>query len=166
MTELTSSNAEITWSVHLANKKSAWYQFQLARYSEAQSAPRSYLRNISVADRIRLVIDPGVREITGRTSGRPRHTFDNGEFMGNRFIWVRFVPTNRGGWLCLAAAAVCVIRRIFSSDFANNGWHDDTSDGPVATVNFQGAALEVDPPGLWSRLELCASTEISPPCGT
>src|SRR5215467_184169 len=44
--ELTASNAEITWKVHLANKKSAWYQFQIALdIPEASSAPRSYLRN-------------------------------------------------------------------------------------------------------------------------
>ena len=28
--ELTAENAEIRWTVHLANKKSAWYQFQIA----------------------------------------------------------------------------------------------------------------------------------------
>src|SRR5262249_33332323 len=28
--ELTADNAEIRWNVHLANKKSAWYQFQIA----------------------------------------------------------------------------------------------------------------------------------------
>jgi len=30
VSELTSDNADITWTVHVANKKSAWYQFQLA----------------------------------------------------------------------------------------------------------------------------------------
>jgi len=64
--ELTQSNAEITWNVHLANKKAAWYQFQIALdIPEADSAPHSYLRNITVSDRSSLVIDPGAREITG-----------------------------------------------------------------------------------------------------
>lgn len=28
--ELTADDAEITWSVHLANRKAAWYQWQIA----------------------------------------------------------------------------------------------------------------------------------------
>src|SRR5262249_61770640 len=43
-TELTQSNAEIAWTVHLANKKAAWYQFQIALdIPEAQSAPHAFL---------------------------------------------------------------------------------------------------------------------------
>lgn len=150
VTELTSSNAEITWNVHLANKKSAWYQFQLALdIPEAQSAPRSYLRNISVADRIRLVIDPGVREITGKNvRGDPRHTFDNGEFMGKP-VYLGEIRTDEQGRLVVLGGRgeSASYDGSLAVTFANNeGWHDDTSDGPVtATVNFQGAALEVDP---------------------
>jgi hypothetical protein len=44
--ELTARNAEIRWTVHLANKKAAWYQFQIALdIPEASSAPPSWLRN-------------------------------------------------------------------------------------------------------------------------
>src|SRR5712691_7988764 len=50
--ELTPQNASIEWTVHLANKKSAWYQFQLALdIPEANSAAPSLLRNAAVADR-------------------------------------------------------------------------------------------------------------------
>src|SRR5262245_5800825 len=49
VTELTADNAEIRWTVHLANKKSAWYQFQIALdIPEAGSAPPSWLRNITI----------------------------------------------------------------------------------------------------------------------
>src|SRR4249920_2127811 len=49
VTELTADNAEIRWTVHLANKKSAWYQFQIALdIPEAGSAPSSWLRNITI----------------------------------------------------------------------------------------------------------------------
>jgi hypothetical protein len=45
--ELTAENAEIRWTVHLANKKSAWYQFQIALdIPEADSVPPSWLRNM------------------------------------------------------------------------------------------------------------------------
>src|SRR5258707_11973657 len=76
--ELTAENAEIRWTVHLANKKSAWYQFQIALdIPEADSAPPSWLRNMTVADRASLVIDPGARRIAGSdVRGCPDHTFD------------------------------------------------------------------------------------------
>jgi hypothetical protein len=78
--ELTADNAEIRWNVHLANKKSAWYQFQIALdIPEAGSAPTSWLRNLTIADRNRLVIDPGARHISGRTGGA-RLRFDAGTF--------------------------------------------------------------------------------------
>src|SRR6185369_7590383 len=49
VTELTQSNAEITWTVHLANKKAAWYQFQIALdIPEAQAAPHAFLRNVAI----------------------------------------------------------------------------------------------------------------------
>src|SRR5215831_18653346 len=64
--ELTAENAEIRWTVHLANKKSAWYQFQIALdIPEAASAPPSWPRNMTIADRGSLVIDPGARHVAG-----------------------------------------------------------------------------------------------------
>src|SRR5215470_5579584 len=42
--ELTADNSEIHWTVHLANKKAAWYQFQIALdIPEANAAPLSLL---------------------------------------------------------------------------------------------------------------------------
>ncbi len=150
VTELTASNAEITWKVHLANKKSAWYQFQIALdIPEASSAPQSYLRNATVSDRSSLVIDPGAREITGRdVAGGPGHTFDTGTFM-DKAVYLGELRTDKEGRLRVLGGR----GRSASYDgslaitFANNeGWHDDTSDGPVtATVTYQGRALEVDP---------------------
>ena len=54
--------AEVSWEVHLANRKAAWYEFQIALdIPEAEAAPPSNLRNATVADRSALVIDPGPR---------------------------------------------------------------------------------------------------------
>src|SRR3954463_9550687 len=40
LAELTAANADIVWTVQLANKKAAWYEFQLAQdIPEALSAP-------------------------------------------------------------------------------------------------------------------------------
>ena len=58
--ELTARQADIRWTVHLANKKAAWYQFDCALdLPEAIPAKR---RNANVrTKRERLVIDPGPR---------------------------------------------------------------------------------------------------------
>jgi len=66
--ELTSSDADITWTVQLANKKSAWYGFQLALdipEASAAGATPTTLRNAMVADRRALAITPAARCIGG-----------------------------------------------------------------------------------------------------
>jgi hypothetical protein len=148
--ELDAGNAEIRWSVHLANTKAAWFQFQLAQdIPEAASAPPQLRRNASVADRRSLVIDPGVRRIGGRdASGGPEHAFDTGAFRGKP-VYLGELRTDEAGRLVVLGG-----RGVSASHdgsraitFANNdGWHDDVSDGPVtAEVRFEGKALKVDP---------------------
>jgi hypothetical protein len=148
--ELTAENAEIRWTVHLANKKSAWYQFQIALdIPEADSAPASWLRNMTVPDRARLVIDPGPRHITGRDAGGGAdHIFDTGEFLGTR-VYLGEIRTDAQGRLIVLggrgkSASYNGARAV---TFANNeGWHDDTSDGPItAEVTYAGRKLETDP---------------------
>jgi hypothetical protein len=150
VTELTSDNAEIKWTVHLANKKAAWYQFQLALdIPEAASAPPSLLRNAAVPNRADLVIDPGPRHISGRDiHGGAAHTFDTGKFMG-KAVELGELRTDEAGRLVVLggwgkSASFNGARAV---TFANNeGWHDDISDGPVtATVHFQGTKLDVLP---------------------
>src|SRR6516165_10640168 len=98
--ELTAENAEIRWTVHLANKKSAWYQFQIALdIPEAASAPPSWLRNMTISDRASLVIDPRPRHISGRDiSGGPHHLFDTGAFLGNK-VYLGEIRTDPSGRL-------------------------------------------------------------------
>lgn len=148
--ELNAGNARVEWTVHLANKKSSWYQFQLALdIPEAGDAPPSLLRNAAVADRAQLTIDPGPRDITGKNQrGGKRHTFDTGRFMGKP-VYLGEVQTDEEGRLIVLGG-----RGVSASydgskavTFANNeGWHDDISDGPVrARVVYEGRELEVDP---------------------
>jgi hypothetical protein len=148
--ELTAENAEIRWTVHLANKKSAWYQFQLALdIPEAASAPPSWLRNMTISDRASLIIDPGSRHISGRNAGSgPDHKFDTGKFLGAT-VYLGEIQTDDKGRLIVwggrgKSASYNGARAI---TFANNeGWHDDTSDGPVtAEVSYAGQKLETDP---------------------
>ncbi len=150
VTELTQSNAEITWTVHLANKKAAWYQFQIALdIPEAKSAPHAFLRNVAISDRNDLVIDPGARQITGaNVGGGSAYSFDTGKFMGLP-VYLGEIRTDEQGRLLVfgGRGKSASYNATPALTFANNeGWYDDTSDGPVtATVQVQGKSLRVDP---------------------
>lgn len=146
--ELTGdSEAEIAWTVHLANTKAAWYEFQLALdIPEAADAPPSYRRNAQVAHRDDLVIDPGPRGIAGANQGGVR--FDTGRFM-DKPVYLGELSTDEAGRLIVLGGhgVSASYNNARAVTFANNdGWHDDTSDGPVtATVTYKGKALPVDP---------------------
>jgi hypothetical protein len=148
--ELTGDpEVEIEWTVHLANQKSAWYQFQLALdIPEAESAPPSLLRNATVSDRSSLIIDPGARHISGADKSGRKYAFDSGKFVGKE-VYLGELQTDEAGRLVVLGG-----RGVSASyngtpaiTFANNeGWHDDTSDGPVtARVHYRRKKLEVAP---------------------
>lgn len=145
--ELTPANAKIEWQVQLANTKAAWYGFQLALdIPEAASAPPTTLRNAAVADRSMLAITPKARTVSG-TGHRPKR-FDDGKFMGTNVYLGEILTDDEGRLIVVGghgAAASCDGSRAIT--FANNeGWHDDTSDGPVdATVEYDGQPLIVVP---------------------
>ncbi|MEU0104429.1 MULTISPECIES: LodA/GoxA family CTQ-dependent oxidase [unclassified Streptomyces] len=150
--ELTADNADIRWTVHVANKKAAWYQFQLALdIPEAAGAPASALRNAKVPpeERGRLVIDPGPRSIRGRDrAGRPEYRFDTGCFLG-RPVPLGEVRTDGAGRLVFLGGhgVSASVEHAQAMHFANNdGWHDDICDGPVtAHVRVGGRSVPVEP---------------------
>jgi hypothetical protein len=148
--ELTQANAQITWTVHLANKKAAWYQFQIALdIAEADSAPHAFLRNMAISDRNSLVIDPGARQITGaNVGGGPAYAFDTGKFMGQP-VYLGEIRTDEQARLLVfgGRGKSASYNGTPALTFANNeGWYDDTADGPVtATVLLQGKSVPVDP---------------------
>jgi hypothetical protein len=95
--ELTGAEqaVEITWRVELANTKAAWYGFQLALdVPEAVSAPPTTLPNATVADRSKLSIRPGPRQVTGRNA-KPE-AFDSGVFM-DRPVYLGEIFTDGDG---------------------------------------------------------------------
>jgi len=147
--EITADNAKITWRVHVANRKAAWYQFENAM-DLGKFAKTTALRNKSItgADRQKLIIDPGPRTISGRNiQGDPYH-FDTGKFMGIKVPLGELRTDDAGRLIFLGGFGHSA-----SADnkpaitFANNdGWHDDTSDGPVrATVKIDGQEFEAEP---------------------
>ena len=146
--------AEIVWEVHLANRKAAWYQF-LNALDLKQFAMTPGFRNATVAGALRdaLVIDPGSRKISGADRKGPEYAFDQGwiSFSPGASIQVplgelrtdgqgRLIVIGGAGHSASASGAAAIT-------FANNdGWYDDTSDGPVrATVKIGGRELVAEP---------------------
>jgi hypothetical protein len=145
--ELIAGNANVRWTVHLANKKAAWYAFDIALdIPEATPAPR---RNASFTGdrREALAIDPGPRTIAGRNQGGV--VFDNGRFLDMPVYLGELRTDDEGRLIVLGGRGLSATR--FDGNtlttFANNdGWHDDTADGPVtAEVSIDGRRVPVDP---------------------
>jgi hypothetical protein len=147
--ELTPKTAGVTidWKVHLCNRKGQWYQFQIALdIPEAKTYAPSMLRNISVADRTKLAIDPGYRTISGCNTSGPQ--FDSGKFLDTPVHLGELRTDPDGRLLVLGGRGVSKsIDGSFLNGMANNdGWYDDTSDGPVtATVRIDGEPIDVTP---------------------
>jgi hypothetical protein len=149
--ELTDDNADIAWTVQVANLKAAWYQFQIALdIPEAGDAKPSMLRNAAIhgAARDQLAIDPGPRTISGPSvSGKP-YEFANGTFFDKEVYLGEVRTDDAGRLLFLGGHGVSASKDgTPATTFANNdNWHDDVSDGPVtATVSIDGQKLRVDP---------------------
>ena len=151
--EVTADRAAIGWSVHLANGKAAWYDFDEALDIPAAmglppaplvapSTPlRSARRNASIVDRASLRIDPGLREIGGASvnadGGDPGLRLDGGSFLGAAVSLGELRTDAAGRLLVLGGHGVSApaIPGMLASTFANNDlWHDDTADGPVAAT--------------------------------
>ncbi|MCB0321331.1 MAG: LodA/GoxA family CTQ-dependent oxidase, partial [Bdellovibrionales bacterium] len=145
--EITSSQAEIEWSVHPANRKAAWYKFEEALDIPNPRIPTLRNATLQGADRNRLVIDPGARTITGRNQSGVY--FDSGTFLGES-INLGELRTDSSGRL-IVLGGFGEVRNLSGKDrathFANNdGWCDDISDGPVtATVHIGTEVFEADP---------------------
>jgi L-lysine epsilon oxidase-like protein len=137
---------EIQWQVYVANKKACWYEFKETQgeHGYPDDHPR---RNADVDQRDRLIIDPGPRIVT---ASKRRASFDRS---GEGSYATSFPPKD------LAPNAIDTLGEMMMDDsgrlvvlgghgrsgseksgpgephikqYANNdGWYDDTSDGPV-----------------------------------
>lgn len=147
--ELTAQDAQITWIAHLANKKAAWYNFEIAMdIPEAQDCARRNAR-VTGEDRKKLVIDPGGRSVTGKSHDGTSARFDTGTFFGKP-VYLGELRTDEAGRLLVLGghgASAPVEPGHTAYTFANNdGWHDDIADGPVsAEVLIGGQKVPVEP---------------------
>jgi len=147
--ELTAENAEIAWTVHVANKKGAWYDFDAALDLPEAATLQSARRNAMFQglEREKLVIDPGSRSISGR--GQKSLPFDTGTFLGHE-VYLGELRTDAEGRLIFVGGrgqSGSPLPGYTLTTFANNGgWHDDTSDGPVsASVKIGSRDVTTDP---------------------
>jgi hypothetical protein len=143
------ADTEINWTVELANHKAAWYNFELALdIPEAATAPASTLRNASVTARSSLAIAPGSRSIDAPGAQGDAYHFTGGSCFGIP-VPLGELRTDESGRLLVFGGQ----GKSASQDgkppttFANNdGWYDDTSDGPVsARLRLHGRPIEVVP---------------------
>src|SRR5215217_2376109 len=150
VTEVTADDADIRWTVHLANTKAAWYNFDIALdipqakglpAAPLQAAPdptRSDRRNEAITDRASLRIDPGPRSLGGASANADgadaRARFDGGRFLGIN-VPLGELRTDEAGRLLVFGGkgeSAPAIPSTVAMTFANNDlWYDDTSDGPV-----------------------------------
>lgn len=170
--ELTSQEAEITWEVELANTKGAFFEFQglLAERKARDAGGTLPLRNKDVADtpqapnaRDVLRVRPGSRSIRGNSESGFRYRFRGGTFLGTP-VDLGELRTDEGGRLLVlggAGRSGSVRPGNPLHHYANNdGWFDDTSDGPVrarVTLRDGGAQLEATP--AWV---ICAPPDFAP----
>jgi L-Lysine epsilon oxidase N-terminal/L-lysine epsilon oxidase C-terminal domain len=167
--ELTSDDAEISWTVHLANKKGAWYAFDIPfDIPEATGDPpapgvkpdpplQTPRRNASVfgSDRTKLIIDPGPRSIQGASSnatGADRSfAFDTGIFI-DQSVYLGEVRTDERGRLLVLGgfgkSGPGTNIELSRSPINNDLWQEDTSDGTVdAVVTIDGRVMQAT--GAW-----------------
>jgi hypothetical protein len=141
---------DIQWRVWLANKKASWYQFKQLSGEHGYASDHP-LRNAAITDpkaRQRLIIDPGPRSVDGTTRRRASFDRDGGENYSPTFP-PPLVPcsidtlgdllTDNDGRLLVLGGHGNSGSYLFDefgqpriNNYANNdGWFDDTSDGPV-----------------------------------
>jgi len=155
--EVTSDDARITWTVHVANTKAAWYGFNnpLDEGEIAPGLPGQLRNQYFVPDDQReemLVIDGGDTAIAGANTnpdGDDGQYAMGGVFYGTEPVGLGHLRTDDQGRLMVFppdGVSNSPVGAGITSFADNNGWHDDWCDGPVsASVEIDGYdALEVE----------------------
>jgi hypothetical protein len=160
-------DTQIEWTVEVANKKSAWFDFDLAMdipeaMSVSPTRPKtpnpkgvsSTRRNQNIVDRASLEITPDAIQIEGcgiNAEGRDSsYAFDDGRYDGQK-VYLGEVRTDDAGRLVFLGGRGHSANPwgYLATTFGNNeGFHDDVSDGPVdARIRYKGRTY--DAKGSW-----------------
>ena len=157
---------DVLWTVYLANKKSIWYEFQETS-GEHGYGKKHPLRNADVADpavRQHLVIDPGPQTVglaagtaqnasfaRGQNSSAPQ-TFppplqpNSIDTLGEVKVYAQDKSSRLivlGGFGNSGSSRPGVGEPSIQTYANNDGWFDDTSDGPV-TAQIKYKPLKID----------------------
>jgi L-lysine 6-oxidase len=172
--------ASIEWTVHLANKKAAWYQFSELQGNLLLGPDNSYekqkiaLRNSKVgtpADRQKLIIDPGPRLISGANQSvefardNIPSNYPHGSFPNSRpkYGWPinslgSLKTDNEGRLLVLGAYGRAGGDEAITSYGGADTWYDDIADGPVYCTLTLNDGTRIDLSG-WVT---CGSPDFAP----
>jgi hypothetical protein len=152
--ELTADTADVRWTVHVANRKAAWYQWTMALDIPEAAGSKIPRRNAAVKgeQRKELVIDPGPRTIRGKGIQGPEYEF-RGCFQGVG-VYLGEVRTDDAGRLLFlggrgesrSPTGSPIFNENDPNGFINaDGWYDDISDGPItAEVTIEGRSIPVE----------------------
>ncbi|NEQ41542.1 MAG: hypothetical protein F6K40_37255 [Okeania sp. SIO3I5] len=164
--------ASIEWTVHIANKKSVWHEFEPIK-GEGTYPPTNDLRNSGITDPAEraatLITDPGPRTLTGPSQdayfnrdsvvpGGYGITFPPENLSPNEIDSLGEIHTDAEGKLIVvggyghSGTDLTYPDPEQDLDYANNdNWWDDTSDGPVdAKIVFSDSAKpSVDASTAW-----------------
>lgn len=144
--ELTAADGAIDWTVSVANKKAAWYDFDTAMDIPVAKPVDRRNAKVTGADRDRLVVASGEQSISG--PGVEPVALDQGRFLDEQVPLGELLTDEHGRLVFVPAEG-----RGYSPGQAplttfsdNDGWCDDTCDGPVlASITLGGRTLEADP---------------------
>ena len=141
--------ASIVWTVHVANKKAAWYQYSELEGNLLYGLDNSYrnrdvpLRNPDEEDRQSLIIDPGPRSVSGTQqkvmidkstvpAGYPATFPPDHVQYGTAVLTLGEVLTDdQGRLVVLGGFGHAGGNEPLTSYGGSNTWHDDIADGPV-----------------------------------
>jgi hypothetical protein len=165
----------IKWSVHLANKKASFHQFN---GPAGETSPPLGLRNATVTDRASLEIDFGARTASGRSqgpvefrAGSPAQVSCPVNVAGQPVIdYLGQLRTDdQGRLIVLGGQGRASYQSATPPDlptYANNeGWFDDVSDGPVTatvTINDNGVSRDVPIDSHGGAWVLCPPPDFAP----
>ncbi len=152
VSEILPEHGELTWHVHLANKKAAWYRFSVAMDITEAAQTKVPLRNKDEPDRQKLEIDPGPMTIRGENAGNIAQEI-SGTFY-DESVYLGQLRTDAEGRLLVLGGRgksdspqnLPVFDKSNFDTFNNaDGWYDDMSDGPVsADLVIDGRNIPVD----------------------
>jgi L-lysine 6-oxidase len=145
----------VTWTVHMANKKSAWWNFSELQGDILLGPNNTYeyqskfwngpaLRNADVKDRKTLITDPGPRTMTAPGPWLELDALSAGDYPNVRFPGFAITPypvTTLGRVRMTQQGALLVLGgygntggpagKPLTSFAGGDGWFDDIADGPV-----------------------------------